>query len=127
MESKKTLADKVAIGLSALCTIHCLILPFVLVAFPALTTLFVFDNEVFHFWLLFGVIPISLFALISGFAHHRNMFIVGLTGTGLCLLITALLIGHETAGESAEVILTVLGSILIATGHFYNLKHHPRF
>ena len=58
-------ADKLAISASTVCAIHCLGLPVALVAFPAIGGTFLGD-EAFHFWLIWAVVPMSLFSLSLG-------------------------------------------------------------
>lgn len=115
-------ADKMAIGISVLCTLHCLVLPILLVALPPVSGLMALSDEVFHQWLLFAVLPISFFAIFAGFAHHRRMSVSMITVSGIILLISAVTIGHDVLGETGEVVLTVIGSLLVAIGHFQNLR-----
>ena len=117
------ISDKAAIGLSALCVVHCvllLLLPFLLVLIPPASSLMALNDEVFHIWLLFAVIPISVFALIMGYYHHRNRRVFALGAAGLFLLIIAALAGHDVLGEYGEVCLTVIGSVSIAFSHMRN-------
>ena len=115
-------ADKAAIGLSVLCTLHCLLLPVLLVLVPAISGVLVFDDELFHRWLLFAVLPISAFAVLSGYFHHRRLLASIISTTGMILLVTAATLGHDVLGEMGEVVITVFGSVVIAVGHILNLK-----
>ena len=112
-------SDKAAIGLSALCVIHCLFLPITLILFPSLAGLLSLNSEAFHLWLVFAVIPISLLALYIGYSHHRNFSVFAVASVGLMILAAALL-GHEHIGAYGEVVLTVIGSSVIAYGHYRN-------
>ena len=115
-------SDKVAIGLSFLCVIHCLFLPVLLILIPPISGLMAIDDEAFHIWLLYAVIPISVIALAMGYLHHRNInvFFVGIICLGTLTL--AALLGHDILGEYGEVILTVIGSLIIAFGHIRNYR-----
>ncbi len=126
MQSLVTCADKAAIGLSILCTLHCLILPILLVLTPAMTGLFAFSDEAFHLWLLFAVLPISTFAVTAGYMHHRKFRVSAISILGMALLIIAAVFGHDWLGETGEVVFTVIGSLLVAIGHFQNLKFRHR-
>ncbi|MES9857903.1 MAG: MerC domain-containing protein [Sedimenticola sp.] len=114
-------ADTFAICVSLLCTVHCLTMPILLVSLPFLSGLF-FTEETFHIWMVFAVLPISLYALYIGKkTHGKNMpFIIG--GLGLLVLISAVLIGHNLLGETGEKSLTVLGSIAVASAHIWNYR-----
>ena len=114
------ISDKAAIGLSALCLVHCIFLPFLLVLIPPVSGLMALDDEAFHVWLLFAVVPISIFALMMGYFHHRNRRVFLIGAVGLALLTFAALAGHDILGESGEVVLTVIGSLIIAFSHLRN-------
>ncbi len=111
--------DKLAIGLSLACTVHCLILPVLLVVLPTLggTAL---GDERFHQWLLFAVLPISIFALSIGCHRHKKSGVLVLGVLGLGALIFAVLLGHDVLGEIGEKVVSVLGASLIALGHWRN-------
>nr|WP_241664470.1 MerC domain-containing protein [Ningiella ruwaisensis] len=115
-------SDKTAVALSFVCVLHCIALPLVLLALPSISGLLVLDDERFHLWLVFIVIPISIFALISGFLHHKRTSVFFVSALGMLMLIAAALFGHDYLGEKGEVGLTLFGSILIAVGHLRNLR-----
>ena len=115
-------ADRWAIILSALCVVHCVLLPILLIALPTLTSLAFFSDERFHTWLLYAVLPISGFAVILGYLHHRSWPVVVITSLGMGVLITVAIFGHETFGEQGEVMASVVGSALVAFGHVKNFN-----
>ena len=113
--------DRVAISASTLCAIHCLCLPLILTALPALGVTF-FGQESFHVALLWLVIPLSVVALTMGCSKHKN-WVVGLLGlVGLTLLIIAAAFGHDLLGEPGERIATLAGAVFIGVGHFSNYR-----
>ncbi len=112
-------ADRVAIALSALCLVHCLVIPVALLAAPALG-LAVLGTETAVHWLLLGIaVPVSVYALWQGYRQHRQRFCVVLGAAGLCLLFVAV---SHLAGASREVPLTLAGVILLLVAHAYNLR-----
>ena len=114
-------ADKLSITLSMACMIHCLLMPSFLIltsGFLALTI----DNELIHKVFLILVIPISLYALISGFQNHKITSYMYLGISGLWLLIFAVFFGEGVFGELAEQVLTFLGSLIVAYSHYQNFK-----
>jgi len=117
----QTLSDKTAISLSVLCAIHCLALPLLLVALPSLATLKL-DTEMFHFAMVFAVIPISIYALTMGCRQHNRKSLLLLGAIGIVFLCAALFLPHEVKGESGEKILTLMGALLIAIGHMANYR-----
>ena len=97
MKQLQIIADKTAISLSVICTLHCLVLPFVVVMLPALAALNLQD-ETFHLWMVIAVIPISLLALTMGCKKHRDYRVPFLGVTGLSLLILAVVLDHDLIG-----------------------------
>lgn len=118
--------DKAAIALSSICMVHCIVLPILLIALPSVSSLLAFNDERFHFWLLYAVVPISVFAIAAGYLHHRQARIFFISALGMLCLIGAALYGHDVLGDIGEVGLTIFGSLLIAYGHLRNLRSRRR-
>jgi len=112
-------ADKTAIGLSILCMIHCIGLPFIIVLLPSLAALNLAD-EAFHIWMLVAVVPISLYALQMGCRKHKRVSIFITGGIGLGFLIAAAFLGHDVLSEPGEKFFTVFGALVIAFSHYLN-------
>jgi hypothetical protein len=119
MKNIQSFADKAAISLSFLCTLHCLALPLALALLPAATA-FNLEDEVFHIWLLIAVIPTSLIALAMGCKKHSDYKVLLIGITGLSLLILAAVLGHDFLGENGEKWFTILGAVIIVIGHILN-------
>lgn len=121
MKTAQAITDKLAIGLSLLCTIHCLALPLILVLLPSMVALQP-DNEAFHAWMVVAVLPSSIYALTLGCKLHQRygLFIIG--AFGLMLLVLGLVLGEERIGETTEKIITVLGASFVAVGHWFNYR-----
>jgi hypothetical protein len=66
MTTMQVLSDKLAIGFSIVCVAHCLVLPILLILLPPFSGLFALDDEMFHQWMLYAVLPISIAALNDG-------------------------------------------------------------
>ena len=75
--------DGAAVGLSALCLIHCLALPLVVAGLPFLAQ---FAEGHLHAQMLVVVLPLSIVALGLGYRHHRNGRIVAAGAVGMLLL-----------------------------------------
>ncbi len=121
MKTTQVMTDKLAIGLSLLCTFHCLALPILLVLLPSMAALGL-DNENFHLWMVVAVIPSSLYALTLGCKQLKRYQLFYLGAIGVALLILALALGEERIGESGEKTLTVLGACFVAIGHWFNYR-----
>ncbi len=113
--------DKVAISLSALCAIHCLLMPVVIAIVPSLIAL-PFADERFHLVLLLFVLPTSVIALFMGCRKHRRWNVVGWGSAGIVVLIGTVMAGHEVLGETLEKLATMLGVSLVVVGHTLNFR-----
>jgi carbon starvation protein CstA len=126
MKTAQQLTDKFAMSLSMLCAIHCLLLPLLLVLLPSLGSLQLV-NESFHSWMIVAVIPTSIYALTIGCKKHQRYRLLFLGVSGLILMILAVLIGHEIAGEIGEKVFTLLGAMLVTLAHFGNFRRCQRY
>ena len=113
------MSDKLAMTLSSACAIHCFFSPTFLLLTSGLFS-FSFDNEFVHNLILFLAIPVSLYALISGFTNHKTIYFLTIGIFGLFVLILAVALGESFLGELGEKTLTLVGSILVVYVHFKN-------
>lgn len=111
--------DKTAIGLSLVCSVHCLLLPVAMATLPALTASSL-EDEWFHRALLVAVLPTSMIALTMGCRKHRHWRVAVLGLAGLVVLTATAYFGHEVLGETGEKLATLSAAALIAFGHFKN-------
>ena len=116
MKPMQLITDRMAIGLSLACVIHCLALPIVLVAVPNFLAIYV-DSEYFHLLMVFFAIPISIYALNLGCKDHKHKEFIFIGVTGLIFLLSALLVGEEM-----EQALTVAGASFLALAHWLNYR-----
>ena len=114
-------ADKLSITLSLACMIHCLLMPSFLILTSGFLALSI-DNELIHRVFLIIVLPVSLYALITGYQNHKIFSYLYLGISGLWLLFFAVFFGEGVFGEFAEKLLTLIGSIIVATSHYKNYK-----
>ncbi|TEW54854.1 MerC domain-containing protein [Psychromonas sp. RZ22] len=121
MKSIQAFTDKLSIGLSMLCAIHCLLLPFLLVLVPS-TIAVQLGNEAFHAWMVFAVLPTSIYALTLGCKKHKNYRLIALGISGLLLLVLAVVLGEYLFGHLGEKIMTLAGATLLAIGHCWNFR-----
>jgi hypothetical protein len=113
--------ERAAVGASALCLIHCIGLPLLLAALPALSS-FLPIPESFHVWVLAFAVPTSALALFTGRHHHRRAHPLMIGAAGLILLATGALF---LLGGRWETPVTILGSLCLARAHIANwrLRH----
>jgi len=113
--------DKISIALSALCAVHCLVLPVLAGILPALAAATA-SHAHFHVLMLLLVIPLSGLALGAGWLRHRDAIVLTLGLCGMGLMIFAATVGHDLLGHDGERWATLAGSFILATGHFRNFR-----
>jgi hypothetical protein len=109
--------DGAAVGLSALCLIHCLALPLLVAGLPFLAQ---FAEGHLHAQMLVVVLPLSFIALGLGYRHHRNLKIVAAGAVGMLILTIGATVAHDNLGLAADRLFTIVGALVLATAHFYN-------
>lgn len=110
--------DGFAVGASALCLVHCLGLPLLIAALPAIANR-IDPGEGFHLIVLLFAIPTSAFALIEGWRRHRGLAPLFVGGAGLALMALGLAFEQWAAVEMG---VTVAGSLLLAAAHIVNWR-----
>ena len=109
--------DNISIYISGFCLIHCLAFPILSVSIPFYGF---FTENHFHEILLFLIIPISSFALYRGFKNHKNRRIIFVGIIGGILVFLGATVLHNQTNSSYELIITAIGSMLLALAHFNN-------
>ena len=115
--SRMDWVERLAVGASAACLVHCLALPFLLAALPVLPAALSLP-EGFHVWALAVALPSAAFALLHGRSRHGRSWpvLVGLLG-----LLFLLIGGFLTEGGS-EIAVTVAGSTTLMIAHVANWR-----
>ncbi len=110
--------DGFAVCASFACMVHCLALPLVLAALPAVADR-IGVGEGFHAAVLLIALPTSALALIGGWRRHRAFgpLVVGIAG--LLLMGFGLVFAEWYAIETG---LTVAGSLCLAAAHIANWR-----
>lgn len=114
--------DKLAIVLSSMCVLHCLLTPILLIAIPSLAGVAMLNDETFHRLMLFFVVPSGVLALAIGYSHHQKGWLAMSGLIGLVVLSSPLWLGHEYLGEAGEVVVSVIGSAIIVAVHTVNYR-----
>ena len=115
----QSILDSGAVAISALCALHCLALPFLLVLFPLLGAT-VLTDEAFHTMLLWVILPTSVIAIGLAMRRHRDARVLSLVAVGLLLLVLAAVWAHDFAPEWVDKTLSVIGGGILALGHIRN-------
>jgi hypothetical protein len=110
--------DAFAVGASAACLVHCLVIPLLLALAPALVSL-IGMPEWFHLAAFAFAVPTSALAMQRGFRDHGVVMPAIFAAIGLALLGLGALGGFSILLETG---LTVPGSVVLAIGHIGNWK-----
>ena len=111
--------DRIAISLSAICIVHCLAVPLVVAILPIAVLGFGGESH-FHAVMLWLVVPISVVGLIMGYRIHDRPGIVALGMLGLIVIAIAAIRGHGHWPVLAEVVVSILGSLMLTSAHWTN-------
>jgi len=133
--------DSLAIGMSMICAIHCLLTPVLIVLLPILATTFWVHKD-FHLWMILFVVPTTTLAVFMGCRKHKDRAVVMLAMAGLSLLVavaayetmlhsavavtassdcsSCAVCSAEGSAFSARILINVLGGLLLAGGHVRN-------
>ena len=122
---KRSALDRVGIGVSLACAVHC-VLAALLAAAPAFAATAAPQLGEGLEWLetalLWMALGIGTFALVPAYLReHRRVWPLVLFGVGLALVASVRVVESETL----ELVGTVSGVALIASAHFLNLRARP--
>lgn len=114
-DSKSNGLDRIAIGLSAMCVVHC-VLSVALVALLSGATFL--TDPIVHRAGLVGAVLLAAVALRQGYVSHRarRPTIIGVFG--LSLMTAALFMPHGWAEAAA----TITGVSILALAHLMNVR-----
>lgn len=114
----RDLFDRLAIGLSAICLVHCAA---TVVFVAALATAGgILLNPAIHEVGLGLAILLAIVGLGRGLLQHRRPAPTILGGAGIALMATALTVPHG----ASEAVFTMFGVLLVAAAHFLNRRAH---
>jgi hypothetical protein len=124
--------DRLGIGVSLACLIHCLALPLLLIFLP-FGQLFTRWHLPFHILIFLLAAPTAYVSLRQGYRHHRQRVIL-ILGTLGCLLIFSNVLfdllqeglthsaGEAEPATSFSLVWNVAGGIFLALAHTLNLR-----
>ena len=120
MKKISQIGDQFAVSLSLICAIHCFASPILMALLPSFQILSCSNNETVHFWMMFGILPSSLFSLGMGCRKHKKLNFLGVGLLGLTILVLTSIWGHQLFGCKNEKYVTLLGSCIVSYAHISN-------
>ena len=117
----QSLYDKLGIGVSLTCAIHCVITALLsLLPTMGMSALTGAAMEWLELPLLFGALSVGLFALVPTYLReHKSARPIQLFGTGIAFVVASRFFSGMT-----ETALTVVGVVFVASAHVVNLRLH---
>ena len=134
--------DSLAISMSVICAVHCLLTPVLLALLPIISTT-VWVHENFHLWMVFLVVPTTSAAVFMGCRKHKDktVAILSITGLSFILFIAIYQYSFHAANPDAvcgicpscaqlgfgnvlnvTTVLNSLGGLCLTSAHFRNYK-----
>ncbi|EQC46095.1 MerC domain-containing protein [Bacteriovorax sp. Seq25_V] len=117
------ITDKAGIIFSALCCIHCMAIPFLIMFAPAIGQYF--ENPLIHMIGMGLVIPLGLYTFISKLKVHSDKRPLYIGIVGMLFLISGHLfhtfLGNELA-EVIEIASSIIGGGSLIAAHVLNIK-----
>ena len=108
--------DRLAIGLSALCAVHC-VATVVLLTLLASAGGMLLHPAVHEIGLALAIV-LGMYALVRGAVDHGFMLPAAIGGIGLGVMAGALSVPHG----ASETVYTILGVAILALGHDLNRR-----
>jgi len=112
---KSTAIDRVGIVVSLVCVLHCILLPVSLTVLPMLA-IFAEDERIHKALVILAAFP-AYFAFFGLSRKQVPMVLKGLAVLGVLVLIMGAFV---EALHDAEMALTLLGAISLASAHLWN-------
>ena len=134
--------DSLAISMSVICAVHCLLTPLLLALLPIISTTF-WVHENFHLWMVCLVVPTTATAVFMGCHKHKDKTVALLSLTGLAFIVSMALFQYSlhithsldangvctscTQQQAATffnptIIFNSLGGLLLAVAHYRNYR-----
>ncbi len=110
--------DRLAIWLSGLCLVHCLVFPIAIAILPVLAGILPRQWWV-HPVILAAALPLAVVALVRGWRRSGDVRPLLIGATGLAFLIAGVVAAE---GSTAEVVLTVTGGLVLSSAHVLNWR-----
>ena len=98
--------DHLAIAMATVCAIHCLLTPVLIMVIPIIATSF-FVHQDFHLWMIFLVLPTTVFAIFMGCRNHKDRMVLALSAIGLSILLLALIQERVCYASEGDVAVTI--------------------
>lgn len=114
--NSQNMMDKIGVGASLLCVLHCLITPLLVTTLPVVAA----TEEQMHSVFAIIILSLGMLAFIPGYQKHENKLILITGFMGVSLIIIAALLPEMENAEILETGLVVVGGITLSIAHLRN-------
>jgi hypothetical protein len=115
--------DKLGISLSFICAIHCMITPLIMLSIPIMARYYL-AQPWFHWILALFIVPVGLWAFISGYLQHQKKMVLFLGLPGLVIVGVIPVFFHDYFAWFhfwwAESAFMIVGSVFLISAHWVN-------
>jgi hypothetical protein len=116
----KKMWDKIGITFSGACVVHCILVAFVPLIFPAITAYT--HASWIHIIVAMIILVSSPLAFVPGYKKHGLTWILGVAVSGFFFILIGLLLEGRLSDQLTHGI-SILGSLFLVTAHIKNLQH----
>lgn len=117
--SKETTFDKIGMGMSAVCLVHCLLLPVILATLPFLSFLSFMKSPLTETFMVLFALANSVIAVTLGFKKHKSYAVPAIFVAG-AILLGAHFYAHDFVHSNEYII--IAGAALVGAGHIVNKR-----
>ncbi len=123
MSRMKKVWDRLGITFSTACVVHCVVVAFLPLFFPAIS-LFSHSSWI-HIAVGIIILLTSPLAFVPGYKKHGLTWILGTAGTGLFFILMGVLLEEKVTDQMSHGV-SILGSLCLVFAHAKNLQHSSR-
>lgn len=119
--------DRIGVLISALCAVHCVVSPFLILIAPFY--FYSLEHPVVHILFAAFVVPVGLVSFIRGYQQHQQFKVLALGLFGLGLILLTAVIPHQALHKMGHTQITLLASASLIVAHILNRRScecHPR-
>lgn len=109
--------DKIGVGLSSVCLVHCLLLPVLLATLPFMSFLAFMKHPITEGLMIVFAILNAIITVTFGFKKHNNFIVPAIFFSG-SILLGLFFFANEFIHHNEWIIL--IGAALIGVGHLFN-------
>lgn len=119
-KSRSSFWDSFGVGVSALCVVHCVLLPVLIFVAPAILSGVVPHEDWTHAVLLGFILGIAGVAFITGYRVHGQIRPVLWMVAGVLIITYATFFAHSQLGHMWEPVIAIIGSLALIRAHILN-------